>query len=119
MKRTGGINIGCIIMAIVVALAGYAAYCVIPVKVKAAEFEKEVESFALQAAAQGAAMSDDKIINSLLNKAEELDLPITEKDITIRRGSMIRIEAEYAVTVNILGYEFDMNFNPSYENPLF
>ena len=52
MKRTGGISIGCIIAAIIVGLVGYAAYVIIPIKVKAAEFEKTVESFALQAAAQ-------------------------------------------------------------------
>ena len=119
MKRFGGINIGCIIAAIVLGLVGYASYCIIPVKVKAAEFEKEVESFALQAAASGNALSSEKIVKSLVDKADELGLPVTEKDITIKRGSMIRIEVEYSVPVNILGYEFSMNFSPWYENPLF
>ena len=119
MKRTGGINLGCIAGLALLALVGYSAYIVIPVKVRAAEFEKTVEGFALQAAASGASLSNEKIVRSLLEKADELELPITEKDITIKRGQLIRIEVEYSVPLNILGYEFEMSFSPWYENPLF
>jgi len=120
MKRTGAINFGCIVGTLLLAAAGYAAYRIIPVKVKAADFEKTVESLALQAAAQGAALSNGKIVRTLLDKADELDLPVTEKDITINRtGAFIRVEAEYEVPVNLFGYEYNMRFNPYYENPLF
>lgn len=119
MKRAGAINLGCIVGLAIIAVVGYAAYVVIPIKVKAAEFEKTVESFALQAAASGASLTNQKIIFQLLEKAEELELPVTEKDITIKRGTMIRIEVEYSVPVNLLGYEFEMSFSPWYENPLF
>lgn len=120
MKRTGGISIGCIVAAIVVGLVGYSAYVIIPIKVKAAEFEKEVESFALKAASSGASLSNEKIVQALLDKADELELPVTEKEITIKRsGGAIRVEVEYSVPVNLLGYQFEMSFNPWYENPLF
>ncbi len=120
MKRTGAMNFGCIIGTLLIAAAAYAAWRVIPVKVKAAEFEKTVESLALQAAGQGAALSNERIIKLLVEKADELELPVTEKQITIKRsGGFIRVEAEYSVPVNLFGYEYNMRFAPYYENPLF
>jgi hypothetical protein len=65
--------------------------------------------------------SDDDVRNDVMKKVKEHDLPIEAKQIKVQRIntpglSAVYVEANYTVTVNLPGYSFDMNFNPSSGN---
>lgn len=116
MKNLGKINFGCIVMLLILIVVGYALYIIIPIKIKAAEFKKTAEMYALQ----GSLYTREQIMTELLEKAKQLGLPVTEKNIKIEKSSsFIRIDIYYTVPIDIMGYKTELKFNPHFENPLF
>ena len=90
-------RLGCILWLAVLALVGYGLYKVIPVKVATStfyDFMQEEASFA--------SIRDVKQLRQeILAKAKELDLPITEDNLTLKRTrESITIEAHYEVTIS-------------------
>ncbi len=116
MINKGKISFGCIVMLIIFGIAAYSLYIIIPIKVKASEMKKVVENYSTQ----GSLFTDEQILKGILEKAEQLNLPITEKNVKIRRASgYITVEVNYTVPIDIMGYKTELKFNPKYENPLF
>ncbi len=121
MQRSGKINVGCIIMAVVLAIAGVAAYQIIPLRVRTAEMKGEVKRVAERLATEDPAHFPlESATKMLLEKAKELELPITEKQIRVERTPQVgRITVDYQVTVDIIGFKYPMKFNHFYESPRF
>lgn len=116
MRNLGKINFGCIIMLIILIVVGYSLYIIIPIKVKAADLNKTVELHSLQ----GSFYTKEQIYKNILEKAKQLDLPVTEKNIKVERSSSyIKIEVTYSVPIDIMGYKTELKFDHKYENPLF
>ncbi|MEJ5165935.1 MAG: hypothetical protein WHV67_02780 [Thermoanaerobaculia bacterium] len=116
MKNLGKINFGCIVMLLILIVVGYALYIIIPIKIKAAELKKTAEMYALQ----GSLYTREQIMTELVEKAKQLDLPVTEKNIKIEKSSsFIKIDIYYTVPIDIMGYKTELKFNPHFENPLF
>jgi len=119
MKRSGKINFGCIIMSILLAIGGLAAYQIIPLRVRAAEVNETVKR-AAETAATDQRYKDENIRAAILETARNNKLPITEKQIRIERGGqVIHVDVHYQVTIDILGYKYDMKFDPYYDAPRF
>jgi hypothetical protein len=109
-------QMGCVSGLIVVALVGFIAFKVVPVKVATAELRQEIID---QARAAGN-RDESRIRYRILKKAEDLDLPLTDKNLRIRRSSEhIKIEAEYVVPVEFPGYTWMWSQKHVAENPLF
>lgn len=116
MKNLGKIKFGCIIMLLVLIVVGYSLYIIIPIKVKAADLNKTVEMLARQ----GSLYKNEQIYREIIEKAKQLNLPVTEKNIKLEKsGSYIKLEVFYTVPIDIMGFKTEMKFNPKYENPLF
>lgn len=116
MINNGKIRFGCIFMLLLLAAIGYVLYIIIPIKIKAAEFKKAVENYSLQ----GSFFTHDQIRTGLVEKAKQLGLPVTEKNISIdKTGEYIRIQVRYEVPIDLFGYKTSLKFNPKYENPLY
>ncbi|MHB8218692.1 MAG: hypothetical protein ACYDDS_21680 [Candidatus Sulfotelmatobacter sp.] len=65
--------------------------------------------------------TDDDIRNDVLRKAREHEMPIDAKQVTVQRISSpglatVYLAADYAVTINLPGYSFDMHFTPNSGN---
>lgn len=64
---------------------------------------------------------EDAIRDTILKRAQDLDIPVTKDQITVRRagqvgsGSLI-IEAKYQVHVDLPGYPLDLNFDAGSKN---
>ncbi|HUO84979.1 MAG TPA: hypothetical protein VM534_07695 [Thermoanaerobaculia bacterium] len=96
--------------------AVFVAYKLIPVKVRSSELRQEVVDEAKSAALR----TDKQLRANIMSKAEDLDLPLQDQDLIIRRGSgRISIEAEYVVPVEFPGYTYHWKFDHKAENPLF
>jgi len=65
--------------------------------------------------------TDEDIRNDVLRKAREHEMPIDAKQVTVQRISSpglatVYLAADYAVTINLPGYSFDMHFTPNSGN---
>ena len=84
-RERGESRFGCLVGLILLALAIFVAWKMIPVKVKAAELRQTVVNEAHSAGTH----NDDRIRGAILSKAREDNLPITEDNITIVCGRSI------------------------------
>jgi len=118
MRRSGKINIGCILMAAILAVGGIAVYKIIPVRVKSAEIKEAVKR-AAELAATDSRYKNANIVASILEAARDNNLPISDKQIKIERsGREVHVEVNYQVTVDIVRYKYVMTFNPFYDAPI-
>ena len=115
-RERGEGQFGCLVGLAILLVAGLIAYRMIPVKVKAAELRDTVVDESKSAGQH----NDKQIMANILTKAEQLELPVTEKDVKInRRASMITVEVEYTVPVPFPGYTYMWDFKHRAENPVF
>jgi len=115
-RERGEGQFGCLIGLIILLVACVLAYKLIPVKVKAADLRETVVD-----EAKSAGQHDEKVImRNILRKADELDFPVSESNVKIKRKSTyVTIDVTYAVPVDLPGYTFNWNFHHHTENPIF
>ena len=115
-RERGEGQFGCLVGIVVLALVGLIAYRMIPIKVKAAELRDTIVDEAKSAGRH----NDKRIRSAIKTKAEQLDLPVSDGDISIsRKAQVIRIEVTYTVPVEFPGYTYQWNFRHQTENPIF
>lgn len=101
MNQRGEGKLGCVFGLLILAAAVFVAYKIIPVKVKATEFSDAVHDNARSAGT----MSVDSIRKSILMKAQQLQLPVSEQNLEIKRTSdSISIKVSYTVPIEFPGY---------------
>jgi hypothetical protein len=106
MRRTRGTRgegrIGCILWLAVLGFIGYGLYKIIPVKIATSTFY----DFMQEEAAFGSIRDIKQLEKELLAKAKELDIPVTQENLTIKRTrESITIEAHYEITVEFFGWK--------------
>ena len=107
---------GCLVGIVLLLIAGFIAFKMIPVKVKAAELRSTVVDEAKSAGTH----SDDRIRKAIMDKAQEQGLPLAETDIRIERtANLIRVNVEYTVPVVFPGYIYQWHMVHYAENPIF
>ena len=115
-RERGEGNFGCLVGLIFLALAIFIAYKMIPVKVKNAELRQVITDEAKSAGTH----RDDQILASILQKAQEDNLPVTENDVNIKRAaSEITVDVEYTVPVEFPGYTYQWHIHHHVQNPIF
>jgi hypothetical protein len=107
---------GCLFGVVLLALALFIAWKMIPVKVRTAELRGTVVD-----EAKSAGTHDDKrITEAILAKAQEENLPVTEDDIKIvRAASEITVDVEYTVPIDFPGKTFMWHIRHHTQNPIF
>lgn len=115
-RERGEGQFGCVVGLALLLVAALVAYKMIPIKVKAAELRDVIVD-----EARSAGRHDEKRIRkAILAKAADLELPVTEKNVSINRQSdRIRIEVTYTVPVEFPGYTYNWNFRHKTDNPIF
>lgn len=115
-RERGEGQFGCLVGLVVLLLAGLIAYKMLPVKVKAADLRDTIVDESKSAGQHG----DAQIRRQILAKAEQNQLPVSDKDITINRSSSnIRIKVTYTVPVEFPGYTYNWDFKVETDNPIF
>jgi hypothetical protein len=114
--RHGQGKIGCILwLLVLLAVIGIAAK-LIPIKIRSAELYDFMEEQAMFA---GRAKPEE-IKKRILNRAKDLDLPLTKKNLSVeRRGGRIRMRATYTVPVQLPGYTYYWEFEHILDRPIF
>lgn len=115
-RERGESQFGCLVGLVLLLIAGVMAYKLIPVKIKAADMRETVTDEAKSAGQH----SDAIMMKRILAKAQELELPVAEENVEIRRANeAIRVEVKYTVPVEFPGYTYQWNFHHRAENPIF
>lgn len=115
-RERGEGQFGCIVGLILLVVGVVVAYKVIPVKVRAADLRQEIQDDAKSAGM----MNDEKIRASILAKARENNLPVTDDNIKISRGSnQINIVVDYSVPIDFPGYTYVWHVHDERNNPIF
>jgi hypothetical protein len=109
-------NLGCILWTVVLGLAIFIGWKVIPVKIASAQlydFMKEQAKFAGDVPA-------DQIANKILWRAQELRLPLDKEHVTVKRiGDTIKMEAIYTVPIEFPGKTYNMHFDHQVDLPIY
>lgn len=116
VRQRGEVNVGCLIGLVLLAIAIFIAYKMVPVKVRAADLKQTIEDEAKSAGTH----SDDRITQAIVDKAREQDLPVKPEDVKIKRehGS-ITVDVEYTVPIEFPGYLYPWHQHIVAENPIF
>ena len=104
-------------LALVVAVI-YTGVKVIPILVNNMQFQDAIESTARFASVNR--QSVDDIRTAVFKEAQNEDIPIAPADIHVKGdGGRVEIAADYSVTVNLVVYQWTLNFHPyARNNPL-
>ena len=115
-RERGESQFGCLIGLILLGLAVFIAWKMIPVKVKAAELRQTVVDEAKSAGTH----NDDRIRAAILTKAREDNLPVTEDNINIVRGNgEISVTVTYTIPIVFPGYTYQWHLVHEAKNPIF
>lgn len=115
-RERGEGQMGCLFGLVLLLIGILIAYKMIPVKVKNAEL-RDVITDESRAAGQH---RDDRIRETIVAKAAQLQLPIKPDDVKIVRiANSITIDVNYTVPVEFPGYTYQWDFHHHTENPIF
>src|SRR4051812_42750896 len=104
-RESGEGQLGCLVGLVLLLLAVFVAWRVIPVKVRAADLRQTVQDEAKSAGTH----TDAQMIKYILAKANDVQLPVTEDNIKIvrRPDHDINVDLDYVVPIEFPGYTFN------------
>lgn len=117
-SERGESQMGCLVGVILLLVAIFLAYKIIPVKVKATALKQTVTDMSKSAGQY----DDARILKAILDTAQREGLPVGEDDVLIQRtnnSSMMKIEVKYQVPIKFPGYTHNWKFHHKVENPIF
>jgi len=115
-RERGEGQLGCLVGLILLAIAVFVAWKMIPVKVKAAEMRQVVVDEAKAAGTH----NDEKIKGAIMQKVYDTKLPIKEDDVKISRANgEITVDVEYDVPIDFPGFTYKWHQHHHANNPVF
>lgn len=117
-NQRGDVPVGCLIGFVLLVLIAIFAMNTIPAQVDLGEFEKRVEELADRANRRE--YNNTRIQAEILEKAKDLDLAVTEKNIEIdRTDKRIKIFIEFDQEIRYPGYVWVRHHEIRLERPIF
>lgn len=115
-SQRGEGNIGCILWAFVFAAVAMVGWEAIPVKMASSQLEDymvEQAKFALR-------YSPQQLKSRVVNKAQELGLPVTAQSVRISKtGARVRMQCDYTVRVDFTLWEYDWKFEHDVDRAIY
>lgn len=116
--QRGDVPVGCLVGGVVMVIVVLISIKVTPLVISTGELEKEISVLADRANRRE--YTDKRIMKDILYKAESLDLPVTKKEVTIKRtSSRIKIDVVYVVPIDFPGYTYIWHKEHHEDRPLF
>jgi hypothetical protein len=116
--QRGDVPVGCLVGLIVLGLAVMVGIKTTPIIINVGEFEKEVALMADRANSRS--WDNKRMIQTLVNKAEQLDVPVTPENILIERSqSRFRITVSFVKEIEFPGYTYVWDKKIEEERPFF
>jgi hypothetical protein len=115
--QRGDVPIGCLIGMVVILVVVLVGIKVTPLVIHTGELDKEINVLADRANRRE--YNDERILHDILQKAEDLDLPVTKEDVTIKRSSKhIKITVSYDIPIDFPGYTYVWHKEHYQDRPL-
>lgn len=117
-RERGGSRTNLVFTLLVLGVMVYTGIKVIPPYVSNYQFQDSIESEARFAIAGYPRKSDDEIRQDVWKKAQELSIPIAKaEDIkVVTDRANVSIATDYIVPVDLIIYQFNMEFHPHADN---
>ena len=117
-NQRGDVPVGCLVGGVVAVIVVLVAIKVAPIMIHVGELDKEISILADRANRRE--YTDQRIRHDILEKAEQLDLPVTKKSIDIKRTSnRIKVAVRYTISIDFPGYTYVWSKEHYHERPLF
>ena len=112
----GDSKIGCAIWMILLAIFVLVCYKAVPVKIASST----LEDFMQEEAKFAGRRSAEQIKKRVLDRAQELDLPLDPKKLIVKRDrGRVRMQATYTVPIEFPGYTYYWTFEHEVDRPVF
>ena len=116
--QRGDVPVGCLVGGVVALIVVLVSIKVAPIMIHVGELDKEISNLADRANRRE--YTDQRIRRDILEKAEQLDLPVTKKSVDIKRTSnRIKVTVRYTIAIDFPGYTYVWNKEHYHERPLF
>lgn len=103
--QRGDVPIGCLVGGVVALVVVLIAIKVAPLMIDVGELDKEITVLADRASRHD--YNDARILRDILQKAEDLNLPVTQDEVTIKRSSKrIKITVIYDLPIEFPGHTY-------------
>jgi hypothetical protein len=115
-RERGSGRIGVVVWIALMGAAVFAAVQMIPMKVAIYEFHDHVET-QTRFMATSSRFSEAKLREAILDKAEELSLPVNPKQLSIKRtGKHIQVRLQHEVDVDLAVYTWVWKYDKTWES---
>lgn len=118
-NQRGDVPVGCLVGGVVALIVVLITIKVAPIMIHVGELDKEISTLADRANRRE--YNDQRIRRTILEKAEQLDVPVDKKKgIDIKRTSnRIKIRVHYTIAIEFPGYTYLWDKEHYHERPLF
>jgi hypothetical protein len=115
-RQYGGASVGAIVWILLFIVLVVISKEAIPVKIRTSQ----LEDFMVELAKFSTREPDEKLQRRILEKAEELQLPLVKDDISVRKSNgRVRMRAQYDITLQFPFYEYTWHFDHNVDRPIF
>jgi hypothetical protein len=116
--QRGDVPVGCLVGMVVALLVVLISIKVVPLRINVGEFDKEISTLADRANRRD--YNDKRILQDILREAENLNLPVTKENVTIKRtSSRIKIDVAYDIEIEFPGYTYVWHKKHHHDRPIF
>ncbi|HUJ40949.1 MAG TPA: hypothetical protein VLW54_10405 [Candidatus Acidoferrales bacterium] len=106
-----------LVVLVVLAMIGYTCFRVVPPYVNNYQLQDTCQSESAMFAAHQ--KTDQKVKETVWAEIQSLGLPVTQDAIKVQViGRTARISVDYTITVNLFGYDLNLEFHPQGESPI-
>ena len=117
-QERGDVPVGCLVGLVVLAVATLIGIKATPIMVNVGAMDQQIVNLADRAGRRD--YKDKRIIRDILEKADELDLPVTLESIKIERSrKRFKITVTYQKDIDFLFYTYHWNKKHFEDRPLF
>jgi hypothetical protein len=103
--QRGDVPIGCLVGLVVILVVTLVGIKVTPLMINTGELDKEINALADRSSRRD--YNDARILHDILQKADDLGLPVTKENVTIKRTSKhIKITVIYDLPIEFPGYTY-------------
>jgi hypothetical protein len=114
--QRGDSKLGCILWILVLLTGAMIAWKAVPVKIASSE----LYDFMVEQAKFGARLSPERVKRLIVERADDLDLPLDAKNVSVNKTyGRIRMRAYFVVPLEFPGYVYDWEFDLEVDRPIF
>jgi hypothetical protein len=116
LREHGGARLGAVVWLLLFVAMVVVSKEAIPVKIKSSQ----LEDFMVELAKFSTKEPDERLQRRILEKADELQLPLSKDNVTVRKSSgRVRMRATYEIPLEFPFYTYVWHFDHNVDRPIF